>query len=497
MNESLPLQPSHQPLLPGSLSTTKLPLWQPVILAAMAGGMGWGIRGQYGHETGAMIAGLLVGLVLAFLFCPQAPSLSAVRAVAFCTVAIGFGGSMTYGQTVGLTHDAPLIGNWSALQWGLLGLGLKGSIWIGFAGVFLGMGLSGVRYRPLELLSLMCGAVVLFFAGTWLLNEPYDPANKILPKIYFSDDWRWEPEGDLKPRRELWGGLLFALAAVIVYAALVRKDRLARSLAFWGMFGGAIGFPLGQCIQAFHAWNRPLFEGGSLGWLWPHINWWNMMETTFGAVFGGTLAFGLWLNRRRVGPLADPPEIKMKTWMEWGLVMVYVSLLLSGEFMDVPVAGRYLDLGLIMGVVPLAAVAGGRWWPYFVILPITVLPIAGKTVRQLCYRETQVAPELGWVIYFVLPVLLTGAAAIWLGSGNRAGLPAREFLRRTLLLVVWLYFGLNFAFFRFPWPWESWTSRTPNGMIFLICAAGLTLGAWRIGRTNVSSASGASETSAR
>ena len=31
-------------------------------LAAAAGGLGWGIRGQYGHETGAMIAGVLVGL---------------------------------------------------------------------------------------------------------------------------------------------------------------------------------------------------------------------------------------------------------------------------------------------------------------------------------------------------------------------------------------------------------------------------------------------------
>ena len=28
-----------------------------VALGAMAGGLGWGIRGQYGHETGAMIAG--------------------------------------------------------------------------------------------------------------------------------------------------------------------------------------------------------------------------------------------------------------------------------------------------------------------------------------------------------------------------------------------------------------------------------------------------------
>ena len=77
--------------------------------------MGWGIRGQYGHETGAMIAGLLVGLVLVLMFAPSASSLLAARAVALCAAAIGFGGAMTYGQTVGLTQNPEVVGNWAAL----------------------------------------------------------------------------------------------------------------------------------------------------------------------------------------------------------------------------------------------------------------------------------------------------------------------------------------------------------------------------------------------
>jgi hypothetical protein len=46
------------------LHADALSWWRPVLFGALAGGMGWGIRGQYGHETGAMIAGLLVSLVL-------------------------------------------------------------------------------------------------------------------------------------------------------------------------------------------------------------------------------------------------------------------------------------------------------------------------------------------------------------------------------------------------------------------------------------------------
>jgi hypothetical protein len=34
------------------------PLWLTVVLAGAAGAMGWGIRGQYGHETGAAHARL-------------------------------------------------------------------------------------------------------------------------------------------------------------------------------------------------------------------------------------------------------------------------------------------------------------------------------------------------------------------------------------------------------------------------------------------------------
>ena len=146
------------------------PLWLVMLATAMAGGMGWGIRGQYGHETGAMIAGVLVSLVLVFLFCPGNRSIHVVRAAAMGTIAMGFGGSMTYGQTVGLTHDGPLRGDWAALSWGMLGLAIKGGVWIGFCGLFLGIGLGGKRYRPFEMFLLMLGMLMAVVFGWWLFN---------------------------------------------------------------------------------------------------------------------------------------------------------------------------------------------------------------------------------------------------------------------------------------------------------------------------------------
>ena len=184
---------------------------------------------------------------------PQAASLPAARAVAFGTIAMGIGGSMTYGQTIGLTQNPEVIGNWDAWRWGMLGLGIKGAIWIGFAGLFLGMALGGQRYSGRDVFRLMLGMFVLYAAGWWMLNQPFDPANRILPRVYFSASWRWQPEaGDaLRPRPEVWGGLLFALIGAWAWAAFSRGDRLAGNLALWGIVGG-LGFPIGQCLQSWH-----------------------------------------------------------------------------------------------------------------------------------------------------------------------------------------------------------------------------------------------------
>jgi len=320
----------------------------------------------------------------------------------------------------------------------------------------------------------MLALVGVYFIGLFLLNKPFDPSNKALPMLYFSADWRWEPDAaDLKPRPECWGGLLFALATVIVYAGAVRKDALAWRLGLWGVLGGALGFPLGQCLQAFHAWNREAFTQGLWAWLDPSMNWWNMMETTYGAIMGATLGLGLWLNRNRIRPVAVTDYIPAE--VEAILLAIHLPLLLAVEFMALPAVDALYDLGLIMGIIPIVAVTRGRWWPYLAMLPVTLLPIAGKTVRQLVIREEAINPVLGWAIYLIVPLLVVTAAAFWFARQAEAGQSARAFTRRALILCTWVYFLLNFAFFHFPWPWLEWTGRTPNGIIFTICAFGLTV----------------------
>lgn len=453
-----------------------------VVAGAAAGAMGWGIRGQYGHETGAMIAGLLVSLVVVAGLRPQAPASWSMRAVAFGAIGAGFGGAMTYGQTIGLTQDAALVGNWAALRWGLIGLAVKGALWIGWFGACLGMGLGTVRYRAREVLILMAVLVGVALLGVWLLNGPYDPAQRILPRLYFSASWYWRPDApDLQPRREVWGGLLASLLAFGVYARVVRGDRLVPRLLGWGVAGGAVGFPLGQCLQAFHAWNPEVFTHGIWPAIDPHVNWWNSMETVFGAVMGGVVAAGALRNRQLVAAspsFSNAPDDEadlrgpVPAWLEWLGLAVHAALLLVSEFTQVPVLSRYADVSLLMGVLPLALATQGRWAPAVIALPVTMAPIAGKTVRRLVYEQQLIAAWLGWLAYVVVPLAAASVIAWWVvrRADRGDGLGPRV----TLVVATWAYFGLNFAFFQYPWPWAPWTGRTLHALVFLGCAVLLT-----------------------
>ena len=450
----------------------KTPL-TPMLFASLAGGMGWGIRGQYGHETGAMLAGLLVALVLVYFFAYQFTPINVAKVVAMATVAIGFGGSMTYGQTLGLTQDIPLIGNIAALRWGLIGTFIKGSIWIGFFGLFLGLGLGGKKYSPSELLLILFVSIFFLYLGLYILNEPFDPINKKLPFLYFSDNWYWEPAENLKPRREQWGGLIFVLAFLFSYVSFIKKDVLARNMAAWGMFAGGTGFTIGQSVQAFHAWNIDMIKNGSLISIYPYINWWNMMEIIFGAVFAFIIAFGLWYNRHHISLQSSNGESQIGSKNEIGLLVVHIIALLMWNFSSFSTFDWFADRAITMGIIPIVAIIGGRMWPYLMCLPITALPIAGKTLRYLSYRTNDTSLIIGWLIYFIIPLALISWYSIKLINERDDNSNGIIFIRNTLCINTIFYFYINWAFFDWPWPWLEWTIRTPSGIVFSFCTISL------------------------
>ena len=479
-----------------------------VVLTSMAAGTGWGIRGQYGHETGAMIAGTLAALTLVMLFVPNAVSLNGARAAAMMAAAIGIGGSMTYGQTVGLSHDHEIIGHLEAWRWGMLGLFLKGGVWIGFGGLFLGLGLGGKRYGALEMTLMLAAAMGLYFFGVWLINSPFDPFDKdnpVLPTLYFSDHWHFELErfeaGLIKPRWESFGGYWMALIGLALYSRLFRGDRLALRMAIVGVIAGGLGFSGGQCTQSAHAWHPEWFEKeGILGFgseLFRHFNWWNIMETTFGAIWGAIMALGLWLNRHLIDVSDHDDHVFLPAPVEMLLAVMYLSFVLVGDFgylnperlpiFELKYATThpfefasywYVEIGILLVSLPLIGIAGGRIWPYMMLTVLIVVPICGKTLRATGFNPAAdglwESSGMAWFCLVQLPLAWGIVIAAWLIQESHKHTTAR-FAGTALIFTTLVFFGLNSVIFKFAWPWEEWGGRTPNQLFFMMSSIFLVL----------------------
>ena len=455
------------------------PLWLALLAGAAAGGMGWGIRGQYGHETGAMLSGALVGFTLMVLYGAQLRPRTAFVAIAMLTVGIGIGGLETYGQTIGLTQNKEVLGNTSAFVWGELGLFIKGGLWIAIGATFFGSALSGRGWSLKHILSVLGIMMASFLIGQRLLNMPFDPEAHKLPLLNFSADWRWTPDATLdvlKPRQERWGGLLFAWLALLSYRGIVQRDRLAVIFGCAGFVAGGIGFAGGQLWQAGHAWFPDVYKQ-VFGQVDGMVNWWNIMEITFGSVWGGALSGVMY---RYQGEVREYPDADGKPWPSvWVYVLagIHVCLLYVWTFCSFPWFDAVADLGIPMTVLPMMMiVVGGVRGAAIVALPLTALPIAAKTYVALCVDASRLPRTSGFAWLVIIPlVMLTGAI-------STRQTKAAALLATGLAVVTLVYYGLNFAFFDFPWPWLAPTGRSHSALLLTLDVVVLLGTIWWMGR---------------
>ena len=106
-----------------------------ILLAGLTMSVGWGIRGDYGHEAGAMIPGALLGLAVC-LAGGREDWWRRARVMGMCgAIGWAFGGQMSYGRIVGYTASSSL----PDVFYGYACLFVIGGLWagIGVGTVFL------------------------------------------------------------------------------------------------------------------------------------------------------------------------------------------------------------------------------------------------------------------------------------------------------------------------------------------------------------------------
>jgi hypothetical protein len=90
-------------------------------------------------------------------------------------------------------------------------------------------------------------------------------------------------------------------------------------------------------------------------------------------------------------------------------------------------------------------------------------------------EEQAMSMPVAIVWFGVLPLMWTGGLAWMWNSALEAEGRTRELAAKSLGATALLYFGLNAAFLRFPWPWLPWTQRTPNFLFYLAALGALLL----------------------
>ena len=435
-----------------------------LLLPALALALGWGVRGVFGHERGAALAGGLAALALAVApgspLRPRAGWLLAAGAAGFA-----FGGLETYGQTVWLTEGPSRAHTY---WWGMLGLALKGGVWMGLGGLLVGMASGCRHYRRREVAGLCLGLLGAGIVGTLALNRPFSPPAR-LPALYFSNfispadpGWRARPE--------YWGGLWLGFLFLWSYLAWRKRDPVAWRLGAWGLLGGAVGFPAAQALNAWPG-SRQLLPASWQGW----IDWWKVVEMGFGFIAGLALGGGAYQCRRFLpGEDAEPPAASpLGTWVLGVASLAVVAAaaweLLPEAALDWPFGPWLLAALLAFGALPLAWICGlglpvvlnlpdllaGSWqqepWPGmgWRLLAGAILAAAALGPAWRWGRRPPGRPGAALALLASLAALM-GAAKVLAQAGalgapgflperaaNSAGAVSTTFLLLALVITIW------------------------------------------------------------
>jgi hypothetical protein len=296
--------------------------WALYTLTALSLWIGWGIRGNFGHEYGAMIPGALAAMAAVLLSGRDDWHGRIAYFAMFGALGWSFGGSMSYMQVVAYTHS----GHSLSVLYGFACLFVIGFLWAAMGGagtalpavadrqfleslfvpisvVFVLWWLQGVAIAPF----LVRGGYVLEWYDTdwlaallaviaalvvWAIRRRLDRATSLV--LHLSVGWwagfvilvlvfglRMTP-----PRGDNWAGCVGMTMALLWYCRATEYHEIARAALVCGFIGG-IGFAAASMLKLVEVQSG--FD----------TNWHSILEQTTGLFNGiGVAAAALGLARR-------------------------------------------------------------------------------------------------------------------------------------------------------------------------------------------------------
>lgn len=223
-----------QPIRPASFPSNimaiqhseRSPLLQPasMFLIALSLSIGWGIRGNFGHEAGAMIAGALSAIAVALVSGREDWRQRVMYFGFFGGLGWGFGGSIAYMYPMSFTES----GHTATTYYGYFSTFLEGGLWCG-------MGAAGTAFAacmPMNRLTRFFTPLLFVLAALGLRHHIEVPLAELLaPPGGETGDGTWHRhKSPLYWFDADWLQALMALIGVCVYDLYDRFDLDRKSL---------------------------------------------------------------------------------------------------------------------------------------------------------------------------------------------------------------------------------------------------------------------------
>jgi hypothetical protein len=314
-----------------------------MLLAGLSLSIGWGIRGQFGHEYGAAMAGALGCLAIAVLSGRADWHRRAAYFAMFGAIGFGLGGSMSYMKVIAYTHSPDT----ATVLYGFANVFVLGFLWSAPGGTGCALPAYLSREKLTELFYPMTACIIgwlardiftdlfrfLRFPGigwtvpiiavliTALIRRRLDLGSRLV--LYICGGW-WAGMVLLvyaaglhmtPPRADGWAGCVGAVAGILVFCARNGLGGVGFATLATG-FAGGCGFAAAAAIKHI---------GVRTGWV---ANWHSFMEQTDGLMFGLALAMAMGLIMRRAPRLDDNDAIPpVRRWTDAYAVMFVLWLL--------------------------------------------------------------------------------------------------------------------------------------------------------------------------
>ncbi len=385
--------------------------WAYYLLTALSLSVGWGIRGNFGHEYGAMIPGALAAMAAVLLSGREDWHSSIPYFAVFGALGWSFGGSISYMQVIGYTHS----GDSLSQLYGFACLFVIGFLWAAPGGAGTAFPAVAGRRRIVELLPVLglvffvwwlqgiaiepwlrargvelnwfdtdwLAATLALAAGTLvvLVRRRFDDASRLV--LYLAGGW-WAGFGVLvlglglrmtPPRGDNWAGCLGMTAGALLYCRRTGLGEVARAALVTGFIGG-IGFASASMLKLV------LVTSGY------ETNWHSVLEQMTGLFNGIGIAVAIRGLALRVGTLdeANRPLVRESLWAE-PLAVGFVILLIPYLNLRKNVAGwtRSHAVPSVMYGVPAWA-----WFDLaFLVVAVGLIVLMIRHVR----RPLAVVPE--------------------------------------------------------------------------------------------------------